>query len=64
MHHGVVVLHGGDSVGHRRIMRVDLKDGFDLNQMWWRMPIRISPKPYAIQHLLYLDLVHAYDTGG
>ena len=64
VHHGVVVLHSGDGVGHKRIMRVDLEGSLDLNQMKRQMPIYISTKPHAIQHLLYLDLVHAYDTGG
>ena len=60
----MVVLHSGDGMGHGRIMRAGLEGGLDLNQMKRRMPIRISAKPHAVQHLLHLDLVHAYDTSG
>ena len=64
VHHGVVVLHGGDSVGHRRIMRVDREGSLDFNQMKRQMPKYISTKPHPVQHLLHLDLIHADNTGG
>ena len=60
----MVVLHSGYGVGHGRIMRVDLEGSLDLNQMKRQMPIYISTKPHAVQHLLHLDLIHADNTGG
>jgi hypothetical protein len=64
VHHGVVVLHSGDGVGHGRIMRAGLEGSLDFNQMKRQIRIHISTKPHAVQHLLYLDLVHADNTGG
>ena len=64
VHHGMVVLHSRDGVVHGRIMRADLKGGFDLNQIKQLMPIWCSTKPYTVQHLLYLNLIHTDKARG
>ena len=45
-------------------MRADLKGGFDLNQIKRLMPIWYSTKPYTVQHLLYLNLIHTDKARG
>ena len=60
----MVVLHRRYGVGHRRIMRADLKGGFDLNQIKRRMLTEYSTKPYTVQHLLYLNLIHTDKARG